>query len=234
MTSVKNLPYTCAVCGKKFSGKQIVAGTAIREEIVGLIASEHSHWTPDSKICLNDLNRYRARYVHSLLESERGELTTLEHEVLQSLHDHDLLSKNVDADYEQKWTLGEKLADKIATFGGSWTFLICFSIFIALWIMMNSLVLWWRPADPYPYILLNLMLSCLASVQAPIIMMSQNRQEAKDRARSEHDYQINLKAELEIRHLHEKLDHLLSHQWERLVDIQEVQLELLSELGHKK
>jgi uncharacterized membrane protein len=91
----------------------------------------------------------------------------------------------------------------------------------------------WRPADPYPFILLNLILSCLAAVQAPIIMMSQNRQEAKDRVRAEHDYRVNLKSELEIRHLHEKIDHLLLHQWERLVEIQQVQLELLNELSDK-
>ena len=99
--------------------------------------------------------------------------------------------------------------------------------------MTNSLVLYWRPVDPYPFILLNLVLSCLAAVPAPVIMMSQNRQEAKDRLRSEHDYQVNLKAELEIRHLHEKLDHLLSHQWERLVEIQQVQLQLLAELQRR-
>ena len=126
------------------------------------------------------------------------------------------------------------MADKIATFGGSWTFLICFAIFLFIWIGMNSLVLVLRPYDPYPFIFLNLILSCLAAIQAPIIMMSQNRQEAKDRIRSQHDYQVNLKAELEIRHLHEKVDHLLSHQWSRLVQIQELQLELLSELGAKK
>ena len=99
---------------------------------------------------------------------------------------------------------------------------------------MNSFVLFWKPADPYPFIFLNLILSCLAAIQAPVIMMSQNRQETKDRIRSQHDYQINLKAELEIRHLHEKIDHLLSHQWERLMQIQELQLEVLSELGSKK
>ena len=97
-----------------------------------------------------------------------------------------------------------------------------------------ALVLLWRPVDPYPFILLNLVLSCLAAIQAPIIMMSQNRQEAKDRVRAQHDYQVNLKAELEIRQLHEKIDHLLSHQWERLVEIQEVQLELLSEIGKRR
>jgi uncharacterized membrane protein len=130
--------------------------------------------------------------------------------------------------------LGERLADRIAVFGGSWPFLIYFGVFLVLWIGMNSLVLYRRPVDPYPFIFLNLVLSCLAAVQAPIIMMSQNRQETKDRLRSQHDYQVNLKAELEIRNLHEKMDHLLSNQWERLIQIQELQLELLSELGRKK
>ena len=142
---------------------------------------------------------------------------------------HDVLATNIDAEFEREWSFGERMADRIASFGGSWTFLIWFGVFIALWIVMNSIVFLWRPADPYPFILLNLVLSCLAAIQAPIIMMSQNRQEAKDRLRSQHDYQVNLKAELEIRHLHQKLDHLLSHQWERLVEIQELQMELINE-----
>ena len=115
--------------------------------------------------------------------------------------------------------MGEALADRIATFGGSWKFIIVFGSVLGTWIVINALVLRAKPFDPYPFILLNLILSCLAAIQAPVIMMSQNRQEAKDRLRSEHDYRINLKAELEIRHLHEKLDHLLSHQWERLAEI---------------
>lgn len=98
---------------------------------------------------------------------------------------------------------------------------------------MNTVVMVSRPADPYPFILLNLILSCIAAIQAPVIMMSQNRQEAKDRLRSQNDYQINLKAELEIQHLHEKLDHLLMHQWDRLAQIQEIQLDLLSEMSKK-
>jgi uncharacterized membrane protein len=169
-----------------------------------------------------------------MLESERGELTSLEQEVVRSLHEHELLSENVDEQFERHWSLGERLADRIAAFGGSWIFLICFGVFMLLWITANSVILVARPLDPYPFILLNLVLSCLAAIQAPIIMMSQNRQEAKDRLRSQHDYQVNLKAELEIRHLHEKVDHLLSHQWERLVEIQEIQLDLLSELGRKR
>jgi uncharacterized membrane protein len=224
---------TCTVCGKSFPAGQVVAGGAIRDALVELIRRDHPEWSASSFICRPDLATYRTRYVHGLMESEKGELTSLEQEVLHSLREHELLSRNVDAQFEQEWSLGERLADRIAVFGGSWTFLIAFGAFLALWIAMNSLVLFRRPPDPYPFILLNLVLSCLAAVQAPIIMMSQNRQEAKDRLRSQHDYQVNLKAELEIRQLHEKIDHLLSHQWDRLVQIQEIQLELLTELGRR-
>lgn len=136
----------------------------------------------------------------------------------------------IDADFEQELSFGARLADGIASFGGSWAFIIVFGVFIMLWITVNVLALLWKPPDPYPFILLNLILSCLAALQAPVIMMSQNRQEAKDRLRSEHDYRVNLKAELEIRQLHEKIDHLLLHQWERLAEIQQVQIELLNEV----
>jgi uncharacterized membrane protein len=100
--------------------------------------------------------------------------------------------------------------------------------------LSNSMSLITKPFDPYPYIFLNLILSCLAAIQAPIIMMSQNRQEERDRIQAEHDYRINLKAELEIRHLHEKVDHLLVNQWQRLLEIQEIQMELMDEIAHKK
>ncbi|MFH1418349.1 MAG: DUF1003 domain-containing protein [Planctomycetota bacterium] len=229
-----NHRHACAICGKTFAAKDLTAGAVIRPAVVEEIRRTHPDWSPEQFICLADLATFRGKYVHSLLESEKGELTTLEHDVLRSLREHELLSSNVDAELEQEWTFGQRLADRIATFGGSWSFLIVFGILLLLWILMNSLVLLWRPVDPYPFILLNLVLSCLAAIQAPIIMMSQNRQEAKDRLRAEHDYQVNLKAELEIRQLHEKVDHLLSHQWERLVRIQEVQLELLSEIGKRR
>ncbi len=225
---------TCAICGKSFPQRNVVSGEIIRKEIAAEILKSHPEWSPDKFICKADLTEFRGKYVHSLLESEKGELSSIEQDVVRSLRDHELLSSNIETEFDQKWSFGERLADKIATFGGSWAFLILFGVFLLAWIGMNSLLLLWRPLDPYPFIFLNLILSCLAAVQAPIIMMSQNRQEAKDRFRSQHDYQINLKAELEIRHLHEKVDHLLSHQWERLVQIQELQLELLSELGAKK
>jgi uncharacterized membrane protein len=224
----------CDVCGKAYPVADTVPATLVRKPIEELIVRDFPAWSQASTICRDDLAKYRSDYVHSLVESEKGELTSLEQEVLRSLEAHQLLSTNVDAEFERGWTLGERLADRIAAFGGSWVFLSLFGAFLALWIGMNTLVLLHRPIDPYPFILLNLVLSCLAAIQAPIIMMSQNRQEAKDRLRAQHDYQVNLKAELEIRHLHEKIDHLLSRQWERLVQIQEVQLDLLSELSRSK
>lgn len=230
MMSGKHVFRRCAVCGGKFPPTDLVNARVLRGPVVELIRAEHPGWSDEDYVCQRDLARIRSRYVHQLLESERGELSNLEHEVLDSLKKHELISANIEQEMEQNRTFGERLADRIAEFGGSWTFLMCFGGFIFLWVVMNSLVLYWRPVDPYPFILLNLLLSCLAAVQAPIIMMSQNRQEAKDRLRSQHDYQVNLKAELEIRTLHEKVDHLLSHQWERLAEIQEIQVDLLSEL----
>lgn len=224
----------CAICGKNFSPRELVPGIALRDSVADEILREHPDWSAEKFICRGDLNRFRSQYVHTLLESEKGELTALEREVVNSLREHETLAKDVDTEFEEEWSFGERLADHIATFGGSWTFLICFAFFLAVWIGINSYVLLSRPFDPYPYIFLNLLLSCLAAIQAPVIMMSQNRQEAKDRVRSQHDYQVNLKAELEIRHLHEKIDHLLSHQWERLAQMQEIQLELLAEISKKR
>lgn len=231
---MKNNAHPCAICGKRFPSRALVPAVAVRDVISEEIVRDHPQWSSESFICRPDLARYRTKYVHSLLETERGELTILEQELLLSIRDHELLSMNVDAEFEGKWSLGERLADRIATFGGSWAFLICFGVFLVLWIAFNTLALVVRPPDPYPFILLNLVLSCLAAIQAPIIMMSQNRQEAKDRLRSQHDYQVNLKAELEIRHLHDKIDHLLSHQWDRLAQIQEIQLDILSEVGKRR
>lgn len=223
----------CSICGGAFQIRNLTPAAAVSDNVTREILQDHPHWIPEGFVCRADLNDYRSKYVHSLLQSEKGDVTALETEIVNSLRDHDILSKHVEATFDQQWSSGERLADQIASFGGSWTFLVLFGVFLAIWVLTNSVVLLGRPFDPYPFILLNLILSCLAAIQAPIILMSQNRQEAKDRLRSQHDYQVNLKAELEIRHLHEKIDHLLRHQWERLAQIQEVQLDLLSELARQ-
>ncbi len=233
MPPSKNL-LPCFICGKLFPPGKISPVGTIRPKVLREIEKDHPEVQLTSYICQEDLADYRVRYVQNLLIGEKGELSHLEEGVLESLKQQDLMSQEVHADFEGKLTLGQKLADGIATFGGSWTFLISFFAFLLIWIGINTFLLLTKPFDPYPFILLNLLLSCLAAIQAPVIMMSQNRQEAKDRVRAEHDYQINLKAELEIRHLHEKMDHLLLQQWERLVEIQQVQIELLEELSAKK
>ncbi|MEI7036938.1 DUF1003 domain-containing protein [Fulvimonas yonginensis] len=231
---VRHTMGTCAVCGKPFPARELVPGELVRPEVAAELTKLAPAWRPAQPVCRADLAKARAAYVHDLLESEKGELSSLENDVLRSLREHELVSTDIEREFDRQWSFGERLADRIAAFGGSWTFLACFGLFLLAWVGMNSFVLWRHPPDPYPYIFLNLLLSCLAAIQAPVIMMSQNRQEAKDRLRSQHDYKINLKAELEIRHLHEKVDHLLSHQWERLVRIQELQVELLSDLGRRR
>jgi uncharacterized membrane protein len=229
-SSSKNM--VCNVCGKTRTRSMMMPAALVRNAVAERIKNDYPDWKPEGYICLDDLNQFRMKYFQNLLESEKGELTTLDHEVLESLQRHETLSSNVDAEFDKDVTRGEKMADGLASFGGSWTFLILFASVLFIWIVLNSFLLLKKSFDPYPFILLNLVLSCLAAIQAPVIMMSQNRQEAKDRLRSQHDYQVNLKAELEIRQLHDKIDHLLSHQWERLLEIQQIQIDLLSELEH--
>ncbi|HXH64869.1 MAG TPA: DUF1003 domain-containing protein [Mariprofundaceae bacterium] len=226
--------HTCSICGKSFPRPQIVPAASVRTPVSDIIRREHPAWSENDFICSKDLTRYRTQYVESVLEAEKGELTALEQEVVESLVQHELLSANIESEYERELSFGERMADRMAEFGGSWAFLIIFVLFVVIWIVINSAVLIWKPADPYPFILLNLLLSCLAAVQAPIIMMSQNRQEIRDRLRAENDYKVNLKAELEIQHLNEKVDHLLQNQWQRLVEIQQLQIELLHELAHDR
>jgi uncharacterized membrane protein len=185
-------------------------------------------------VCFDDLGGFRKDYVKEVLQEEIGELSALDHEVIESLQQHEILSSDISKQFERKLTFGERLSDHIAEFGGSWKFLITFGAVLLIWIAVNGVILVTHAFDPYPFILLNLILSCLAAVQAPIIMMSQNRAEARDRLRAENDYKVNLKAELEIRHLHEKIDHLLRRQYNRLFEIQQIQIELLEEIGHKR
>ena len=142
------------------------------------------------------------------------------------------ISRNTQQDYEESLTTGERLADQIAIFGGSWTFIIIFLALLLLWVVLNTIVLTHigNPFDPYPYIFLNLILSMLAALQAPVIMMSQNRHAAKDRAAAEHDYEVNLKSELEILALHQKVDTLREQQWMELLAMQQEQIKLLTKL----
>lgn len=224
----------CQICGEAKPSEAMLPAATVRDALVEFIRFKHPDWSPRGHICQDDLTQIRADYIQNVLETERGELTALDLEVVRSLQEQEFMSRNVHAEFERRLSFGERLSDKIATFGGSWRFIIIFGLILIIWIALNSVVLLVRPYDPYPFILLNLVLSCLAALQAPIIMMSQNRQEAKDRLRSENDYRINLKAELEIRHLQEKVDHLLKQQWQRLLEIQQIQMDLMQELSHNQ
>ncbi len=220
----------CAINKKIYNADQCVRGDFLRESILTFIQQEHPEFTPESYISLDALNDIRRKYLVHLITKENEEINDLEKEVLKSITDNQILTVNIEPEIEEKLTLGQRLADNIAEFGGSCTFIIFFFSFLLAWMFVNVWILATRPFDPYPFILLNLILSCLAAIQAPIIMMSQNRQEQKDRMRGEHDYKINLKAELEIKLLHEKMDHLIIHQNRRLMEIQEIQADYLDEI----
>jgi uncharacterized membrane protein len=224
----------CQICHKATSPNAGTVGELLRPSLLEFIQKRVPGFDPKAFICLNDLGHFRRDYVKEVLEDEIGELSVLDQEVIDSLQEHEILSENIGKEFEQELTFGEHLSDRIASFGGSWTFIIIFFAVLMIWIAINSIILVTRAFDPYPFILMNLILSCLAAIQAPIIMMSQNRAEARDRARAENDYKVNLKAELEIRHLHEKIDHLLRKQYNRLFEIQQIQIELLEELGQKR
>ncbi|HEX4535855.1 MAG TPA: DUF1003 domain-containing protein [Candidatus Acidoferrum sp.] len=234
MSKTVTAPLVCQVCKKSKSPHSGMIAELIRPSLVEFIKKKLPDLDSKGFICFDDLGEFRKDYIKEVLEDEIGELSALDNEVIASLEQHEILSSDIEKQFEQKLTFGERLSDHIAEFGGSWKFLITFGAVIIVWIGGNAVLLATRPFDPYPFILLNLILSCLAAVQAPIIMMSQNRAEARDRLRAENDYKINLKAELEIRHLHEKLDHLLSRQYNRLFEIQQIQIELLEEIGRRK
>lgn len=167
-----------------------------------------------------------------LLQNENAHINKLHKIVLDSIDEEKLLADKVYSSKE-KLSLADKLADKVAEFGGSWRFIFLFLIIIVLWIAMNVYWLKNQSFDPYPFILLNLILSCVAALQAPIIMMSQNRKEDRDRRRAENDYLVNLKAEIEIRNLHQKIDLLMVEQMKNLFETQKAQMETLEEIKHK-
>jgi len=225
--------FVCPICNLTKPSGEGRPAALVHGAVGELIRHEHPDWDETHLICQSCLNRFRTDYVEGALKAQRGGLTSLEEAGIDSLKDQGVLARNVEAEYTKALTFGERLADGIAAFGGSWRFIIIFAVVLAVWIALNSYVLLTRPFDPYPFILLNLILSCLAAIQAPVIMMSQNRQEAKDRLRAEHDYQVNLKAEIEIRQLHIKLDQMINQSWQRLLEIQQIQLDMMEDLANR-
>jgi uncharacterized membrane protein len=226
--------FLCQICKEYKKHNEVVPAESIHASVVEVIKKTYPLWSSAGFICDFDLNRFRVQYVGEVLEREKDELALLEEQITQNMNDHALLPKNINIEFERQLTFGERLSDKLADFAGSWTFIIIFTAVLFVWVVINTLVFVMRPFDPYPFIFLNLVLSALAAIQAPLIIMSQNRQEARDRLDAEHDYQVNLTTGTELHQLHKKMDHLLINQGERNLEIQKMQLELLEELVRKK
>ncbi len=225
----KSVKLVDAITGQTLKKKDAVHVDDLRPSLADFMRLKHPELRADDYVSRKVMDDYRAQYIAQLLTVERGELSNLEDEVVESLKTHDTLAENIEEDYEDNRSIGDRMADAVATFGGSWTFIISFCLFLAVWMAVNVIIGEKEAFDAYPFILLNLVLSTIAALQAPVIMMSQRRQEEKDRLHALNDYKVNLKAELEIRHLHEKVDHLLNRQWERLTEIQQIQIEMMLE-----
>ena len=206
----------------------------MRDSLAESIQRRVPNWSSEAPICTACLNRLRSEYLQEEMEKDLGKLSSVEQDVLRSLKESELIADNINVEYEKHLTVGDRIADRVAFFGGSWRFIFIFFAIMAGWIVLNVGLLLTHPFDPYPFILLNLFLSLIAAVQAPVIMMSQNRQADRDRLRAENDYKVNLKAEIEIRSLSEKLDQLLHHQWTRLMEIQQIQMEMIEDLAAKR
>jgi len=224
--------FISAISGKEFPAAEKVSGKTIRASIMDFILREHPEFTREQYMSVGELNYYREKYISEFLIKEVGEISELEKTVLHALKDKKSVV-NKPEEEGKGYTFGQRVADKVAEFGGSWTFIISFMFFLVAWIGLNMFFLANKGFDPYPFILLNLILSCIAALQAPVIMMSQNRQEEKDRERAKSDYMINLKSELEIRMLHEKIDHLILHQEQSMLEIQKIQIDMMNDIIHK-
>ena len=170
--------------------------------------------------------KLKREQLHDLIQTSENDIGKINNFFSEHISESELLTQVLMQAQDKEISFGEKLADKVAEFGGSWSFIITFFSLLALWILINVYVLTQKPFDPFPFILLNLILSCIAAIQAPFIMMSQNRKEAKERQRAQNDYLNNLKAEMEIKNLQLNMKNLF--------EIQKQQIELLEELKHKK
>ncbi|WP_192253743.1 DUF1003 domain-containing protein [Mesorhizobium silamurunense] len=233
-TRVKPKKKPSAISGRKFRKRDLVRIDDLRPSLADRIRSDHPDLPRGARISRQELSRYRMRYMEELLQQEHGEFSELDRQVVESIARQDTISENSEEEFEEHRSFADRVSDSMAEFGGSWWFLISFAAVLLIWIGINLAAGLGHAFDPYPFILLNLLLSCIAAIQAPVIMMSQKRQEAKDRLRSFNDYRVNLKAELEVRHLHEKLDYLISRQWQRLAEMQQMQLDAMHELAAKK
>lgn len=217
---------------QEFSMAERIKASTLRPELIGFIRKSHPDFSHSSQLALGELNRFRELFIAHCISHDTGKWSQWEETVINAIANKSILTDQLQSDADGR-SFGQRIADNIASFGGSWFFILSFLGFLCIWIVLNA---WWlgqHTFDPFPFILLNLILSCVAAIQAPVIMMSQNRQEEKDRERAKKDYMINLKSELEIRLLHEKLDHLILHQQHDLLEIQKQQVEMMNDILKK-
>ncbi|MGH2665973.1 DUF1003 domain-containing protein [Flavobacterium sp.] len=222
--------FKSGISGKEFPVSEGIMGKNVGKSIFEMIKTEYPKFEVTDTISADEFASYRDAHLSNILLKDLRELTKSEQTVMNSLHKGTTITDKVEEEEGKADTFGQRIADKVAEFGGSWTFILSFMGFLIIWILINVLFLASKGFDPYPFILLNLILSCIAALQAPVIMMSQNRQEEKDRERAKNDYMINLKSELEIRMLHEKIDHLIIQQEEALIQMQKEQIERLEKI----
>ena len=221
---------SCSLCAAPVDGRSLRSPQKLENRIIDLIKQDRPDWEANRGICPNCLEQYRAKKFVGYLEAEYQKLSEIEHAVVSKITRRGRVSRVVHQDFDAGMTFGERVADRVAQFGGSWPFIGLFGAILVIWMLINTWLLARHPFDPYPFILLNLVLSTLAAIQAPVIMMSQNRQAHKDRLQAQQDYEINLMAEIEIRDLHDKMDSLRFKQWHELWHIQKRQIELLEHL----
>jgi len=232
--SQQKLKVRCQITGKEIPIDEAVPVDLIRDSLISVLSQERPSLDANGYIAMSELNKARMKFAEQTAAQETDDLIKLRQEVQEALLRQETLTKDIDREFDARATRGEKIADKVAAFGGSWTFIIIFGVILFVWMAANSIAFLVKPFDPFPFIFLNLILSCVAAIQAPVIMMSQNRQEAKDRMRSENDYKTNLKAELEIQAINEKIDKLLNDQWKHLLEIQQMQMEMIEQLSKSK
>ena len=228
-----NKTFISAISNQTFPISHQIKSVTIDSVIMELIKKKHPNFSELDALSIDELNEFRRQYIASKMIAEYKEINKLRKRGANNLQKNTLNSDELEMNDDMNLSFGQKLSDKVASFGGSWFFIVSFLLFIGLWIVVNSILLFNNQFDPYPFIFLNLILSCVAALQAPIIMMSQNRQEEKDRDRAKKDFTINLKSELEIRLLHNKLDHLMMHQQQELIKIQKIQMDMLNDLQNQ-
>ncbi len=225
----------CPITQQKYASNTEIKPIFIKTALQEIIKQKNPAWQNTEGVSPEGLNIIRNEYILQILKQEKEEIITLDKKLLDAVAKYEEKnSRPLKDDDDENSTFGQRIADKVAAFGGSWTFIILFMMIIVVWININIFVFDDKGFDPYPFILLNLILSCLAALQAPVIMMSQNRQEEKDRSRAQNDYQINLKAETEITQLHSKIDHLMLNYGQRMFEIQQIQIEMMEQILQKQ